>query len=181
MSDGKVFLAVHDSRRGRELWRQELDVPEPEAIRGVLEANDWYVYPPSGPLRALALKDGKEAWSFGPGRAQARTGPPAFGDNVLVVEEGIGLVSLDWVTGDLLWRTADLNATDLDVMLPPAPGNDAVYAYSSRSGVLRSFSTKTGETVTTRKARGNRFYGFHGIPEAIVAIGEDYFAAYPYD
>ncbi|MER6617871.1 protein kinase domain-containing protein [Streptomyces xantholiticus] len=181
LPDGRVFLAVHDSRRGKELWRQELGVPEPEAIRGLLEVNDFYVYPPVGRLRALTLKDGKEAWSYGPGRAQARTGPPASGDGLLVVEEGIGVVSLDWVTGDLLWRTADLNATDLDVTLPPAPGSRSLYAYSRESGLLRSFSTPTGQASTIRKARGDRFYGFHGIPEAIVAIGEDYFAAYPYD
>ncbi|MGW0775015.1 protein kinase domain-containing protein [Streptomyces sp. NPDC002835] len=179
--DGRVFLAVHDSRRGKELWQQELGVPEPEAIRGLLEANDLYVFPPVGRLRALALKDGKEAWAFGPGRAQARTGPPSWGHDVFVVEEGIGLVCLDWVTGDVLWRTSDPKATDLDATLPPAPGGGLLYAYSRESGLLRSFSTRTGQASATRKARGDRFYGYHGIPEAIVAIGEDYFAAYPYD
>ncbi|UYQ64757.1 protein kinase domain-containing protein [Streptomyces peucetius] len=182
MSDGTVFLAVHDSRRGRELWRQELDVPEPEAIRGVLEANDWYVFPPSGPLRALALKDGKEAWSFGPGRAKARTGPPVIGSlELFAVEEGFGLIAIDWVTGELVRRAPDRNGADLDVTLPPAPGVGKVYSYSSKSGLLRSYSVKTGETVTARKARGDLFHGFHGIPAAIVAIGGDYLAAYPYD
>ncbi|MEV4332537.1 protein kinase [Streptomyces sp. NPDC049597] len=181
MPDGAVTLAVHDSRRGKELWRQPLDVPDPDAIRGMLEADDWGVYPPVGHLRALELKDGKEKWSFGPGRAKARTGPPALGgDGVLAVEEGIGLVAVDWVTGDLLWRAPDRSGADLDVTLPPAPGVGEVHAYSSESGLLRSFSIHTGKAGKTRIARGDRFYGYHGIPEAIVAIGEDYFAAYPY-
>ncbi|MBT2370078.1 protein kinase [Streptomyces sp. ISL-10] len=181
MPDGTVTLAVHDSRRGKELWRQTLDAPDPDAIRGMLEVDDWYVYPPVGSLRALELKDGKEKWSFGPGRAKARTGPPALGgDGVLAVEEGLGLVAVDWSTGDLLWRAPDHSGADLDVTLPPAPGVSEIYAYSSKSGLLRSFSHDTGKAVTTRKARGDRFYAHDGIPEAIVAIGEDYFAAYPY-
>jgi outer membrane protein assembly factor BamB len=181
MPDGTVTLAVHDSRRGRELWRQTLDVPEPDALRGMLEVDTLHVYPPVGTLRALSVKDGKEAWSFGPGRAKARTGPPILGgDGVLAVEQGIGLVALDWVTGELLWRTSDQRGADLDVTLPPARGVSVVYAYSSTSGLLRSFSSLTGEVGEARKARGDRFHGFHGIPEAIVAIGEDYFAAYPY-
>ncbi|MGW7357433.1 protein kinase domain-containing protein [Streptomyces sp. NPDC054802] len=181
MPDGTVTLAVHDSHRGRELWRQTLDAPEPDTFRGMLEADDWHVYPPVGSLRALSLKDGKEAWSFGPGRAKARTGPPILGgDGILAVEEGFGLVALDWATGELLWRSSDRSGADLDVTLPPARGVSVVYAYSSKSGLLRSFSMNTGEVGEARKARGNRFYGYHGIPEAIVAIGEDYFAAYPY-
>lgn len=106
MADGTVTLAVHDSRRGKELWRQPLDVPAPDAIRGMLEVDDGNVYPPVGRLRALALKDGAEKWSFGPGLAKARTGPPALDSvGLLAVEDGLGLVALDWVTGDLLWRT----------------------------------------------------------------------------
>jgi outer membrane protein assembly factor BamB len=147
----------------------------------MLEADDWHVYPPVGSLRALSLKDGKEAWSFGPGRAKARTGPPILGgDGILAVEEGFGLVALDWATGELLWRSSDRSGADLDVTLPPARGVSVVYAYSSKSGLLRSFSMNTGEVGEARKARGDRFYGYHGIPEAIVAIGKDYFAAYPY-
>ncbi|MFF3291237.1 protein kinase [Streptomyces sp. NPDC003023] len=181
-SDGRVFLSVRDSRRGMELWRQELDVPEPDAIRGMLEADDWKVYPPVGHLRGLTLKDGKEAWSFGPGRAKARTGPPvARGGALFAVEEGSGLVALDSTTGDLRWRAPDRSGADLDIALPPAPGVTEVYAYSTKSGLLRSFAADTGKAVTTRKARGDRFHGFHGIPEAILAIGEDYLAAYPYN
>ncbi|WNO71941.1 protein kinase domain-containing protein [Streptomyces sp. AM8-1-1] len=181
MPNGRVSLAVHDSRRGKELWRQELDVPDPEAIRGRLAADDWSVYPPVGHLRALHLKDGKEQWSFGPGRAKARTGPPAAkGTSLYAVEEGLGLVSLDSVTGELLWRAPDRSGADLDVTLPPAPGVSEVYAYSSKSGLLRSFSYDTGKAGTARRARGDRFYAHDGIPEAIVAIGTDYFAAYPY-
>ncbi|MFI2368663.1 protein kinase [Streptomyces sp. NPDC018833] len=186
MPDGTVTLAVHDSRRGKELWRQPLDVPDPDAIRGILEADDWGVYPPVGQLRALELKDGKEKWSFGPGRAKAQTGPPVEkGSELYAVEEGLGLVALNSITGDLLWRTPDRSGADLDVTLPPAPGVGEVYAYSSESGLLRSFSisiepSNGGKAGRTRKARGDRFYAYHGIPEAIVAIGKDYFAAYPY-
>ncbi|MEJ8637815.1 serine/threonine-protein kinase [Streptomyces sp. MS2.AVA.5] len=181
MADGTVTLAVHDSRRGKELWRQSLDVPAPDAIRGMLEVDDGQVYPPVGRLRALDLKNGEEKWSFGPGRAKARTGPPALGgDGVLAVEEGFGLIALDWVTGELRWRAPGRSGADLDVTLPPAPGVGEVYAYSSKSGLLRSFSIRTGKAGRTRKARGDRFYPFDGIPEAIVAVGEDYFAAYPY-
>lgn len=187
MSDGAVTLAVHDSRLGKELWRQQLDVADPDAIRGLLEADDWGVYPPVGHLRVLGLKDGKEIWSFGPGRAKARTGPPVVKVNELyAVEEGLGLIALDSVTGDLLWRAPDRSGADLDVTLPPAPGVSEVYAYSSESGLLRSFSISVepsngGKAGRARKARGDRFYAYNGIPEAIVAIGEDYFAAYPYN
>jgi outer membrane protein assembly factor BamB len=65
---GKVKLSVRDARTGKLRWEQPLAVSDPDDIQGLLEVDLVHVYPPTGQLRALALADGKQKWTFGAAR-----------------------------------------------------------------------------------------------------------------
>ncbi|MFF4233942.1 protein kinase [Streptomyces sp. NPDC001820] len=173
-SGGKVKLSVRDSRTGNLRWEQPLAVSEPEDVRGVLAVAYDTVYPAVGALRALNLSDGKEAWNFGRSR---RIGPPAVNDFVFAVEEGLGLVALDPLSGELKWEEKGGHGADADLITPPI----AFYrfVYSSSPGQLRIINAETGEFRKAYKATGERFFAYMGIPEKVVAVGADFMAAYP--
>ncbi|MET9422705.1 protein kinase [Streptomyces sp. NPDC006540] len=175
---GKVKLSVRDARTGKLRWEQPLAVSDPDDIQGLLEVDLVHVYPPTGQLRALALADGKQKWTFGVGRAQRRTGPPAVGEWVYAVEEGQGLVALDFVTGELQWREKGGAGADSDITLPPVPGYAYVYSYSSKTGLMRAVDEMTGAPGKSFKAFGERFFAYDGIPERIIGMGKDFFAGY---
>ncbi|WP_229834845.1 outer membrane protein assembly factor BamB family protein, partial [Streptomyces xantholiticus] len=175
---GKVTLAVHDARTGKLRWEQPLEVTDPDDVQGLLEVDLVHVYPPTGPLRALALKDGREVWSYGVGRSRGRTGPPVIGDSLFAVEEGTGLVALDWVTGDLVWRETGGQSTDADLTIPPVTGYRGVYSYDRKAGLMKVVDVATGKVARTYKAQGDRFYAHMGIPERLIAVGRDFIAGY---
>jgi hypothetical protein len=175
---GKVVLAVHDARTGKLRWEQPLEVSDPDDVQDMLEADLIHVYPPAGPLRALRLVDGKEAWSFGPGRARGRTGPPVVGDSVFAVEEGTGLVALDWVTGELVWRETGGRATEADLTIPPVTGYQQVYSYDRGACLMKEVEVDSGKVTRTYEAEGHRFYAHLGIPERLIAMGPDFIAGY---
>ncbi|NUK54691.1 protein kinase [Streptomyces lunaelactis] len=173
-SDGKVKLSVRDSRTGNLRWEQPLAVSEPDDVQGMLAVEYDKVYPAAGPLRALNLSDGKEAWKFGRSR---RTGPPAVNDLVFAVEEGLGVVALDPFSGELQWEEKGGHGADADLITPPI----AFYrfVYSKSPGQLRIINAETGEFRKAYKATGERFFAYMGIPEKVVAVGADFMAAYP--
>ncbi|MDQ1010500.1 outer membrane protein assembly factor BamB [Streptomyces sp. V4I23] len=177
-TDGTVTLVVRNSRTGETRWEKALDVTTPDDVRGMLEVDLIHVYPPTGPLRALSLQDGKEVWNFGVGRSRRRTGPPAVGDSVFVVEEGLGLVALDFVTGDLVWREKGAQGRQSDLTVPPVAGYKYVYSYDSKAGRMRAVDVSTGQVAKTYEAEGERFFPYLGIPERLIAVGRDFVAGY---
>ncbi|MEU9010563.1 protein kinase [Streptomyces sp. NPDC048479] len=177
-SEGTVTLAVRDARTGKLRWEQPLEVSDPDDVQGLLEVDLFHVYPPSGTLRAIALKDGKEKWAFGTGRARGRTGPPTVGDSVFAVEEGHGLVAVDFVTGDVVWREKGGQGKEADLTIPPVAGYRFVYSYDRKAGRMRVVDAGTGKVAKTYEAEGDRFYAHMGIPERLIAVGPDFIAGY---
>jgi outer membrane protein assembly factor BamB len=177
-SDGKVKLSVRDTSTGKVRWEQPLAVSEPDDVQGKLAVAYDIVYPPAGALRALQLSDGKELWNFGSGRSR-RTGPPAFKTpSVFAVEEGLGVVAVDAVTGELLWEEKGGQGAEADLTAPPVAGHK--YVYSKGPGHLRLIDIETGVAGRAYKATADRFFAYEGIPERIIAMGEDFIAGYPF-
>ncbi|MFF3401222.1 protein kinase [Streptomyces sp. NPDC002659] len=177
-SDGKVKLSVRDVRNGNVRWEQPLTVSNPDDVQGKLAVDYDCVYPPAGPLRALSLSDGKELWNFGAGRSR-RTGPPAFKTpSVFAVEEGLGVVAVDAVTGELLWEEKGGKGAEADLTTPPVAGHK--YVFSKSPGQLRLIDIETGVADQAYKATADRFFAYQGIPEKIIGMGEDFVAGYPF-
>ncbi|HET6861311.1 MAG TPA: protein kinase [Streptomyces sp.] len=184
-SDGKVKISVRDSRTGSVRWEKPLAVSEPEDVRGRLAVGSIYIYPPTGPLRALSIIDGEEVWNLGEKRF-GRTGPPAVALNatntVYAVAEGVGVVALHPETGAVLWEEKGGRGAEADLNAPPLVGYRNVY--SKGPGHLRAIDIKTGMTNRSYKAEEDRFFAYDSVVDdasRIVAMDEEFIACYPLD
>ncbi|NUK25135.1 protein kinase domain-containing protein [Streptomyces lunaelactis] len=175
-NDGKVRIQVRDTRTGKLHWDQPLAVSEPDTLKGRLTVDDRYIFPSAGPLRALRLSDGGEAWNAGDDRS-GRTGPPMVKNNVVyAVEEGVGVVAVDAATGKLRWAEKGGKGAGADLATPPVIGTR--YVYSRSAAQLRAIDIRTGTATQSYKAAGDRFFA-HASAGRIIAVGEAFVAAYP--
>jgi outer membrane protein assembly factor BamB len=173
---GKVTLAVHESRTGRPLWSAPVSDAEPDAVRGLLTVDDQHVYLGFGPLRALRLTDGKEAWNLAEGRPGASFGPPTVKNGVVyAVQAERGLVAVGAADGKVRWEEKGEEGTHADRTDPPVVGDRFVYG-KGPSG-LRQIEISTQTTVTTYKTSGRRFIA-HERAKMIFALGGPLIAGY---
>ncbi|MFF9014406.1 PQQ-binding-like beta-propeller repeat protein [Streptomyces sp. NPDC014870] len=175
-ADGVPSLVVRDAATGRALWNRPLESERPALDRAQLAVDDKHVYPAAGELLALRLTDGGTAWRFEGRTPGARFGPAAVKDGVVyAVEEGRGLVALDAASGTLRWAESRA-ATAEDLANPPVVGIASVYSRSS-SGLVAA-DIRTGVSSRPLKAAKGRYFT-HTSAKRLIAIGEEYAAAYP--
>lgn len=175
-SDGKVKISVRDNRSGKLRWEQVIEAPDPERLRGLLAVDLSQVFPPTGPLRALDLEDGREGWNAGKGRA--RTGPPANGEHLFAVEEGVGVIAVDLYNGKEVWREKGNQGAKADLTAPPLTIYGYVYSYSKDLGQIRILKDRSGDAVRPYQAAGTRLFAQSGIPERVLALGDGFLDAY---
>ncbi|MEN8656016.1 protein kinase [Streptomyces sp. 21So2-11] len=180
-SGGKVRLSVRDTRTGNVRWEQSMAVSEPDDVQGQLAVDLFYVYPPVGALRALRLSDGKEEWNFGDGRSR-RTGPPtATTHAVYAVEEGLGVVAVDPMTGELQWEEKGGRGAEADFDAPPVAIDGFENVYSKGPGQLRTMDGGTGRTGRAYEATEDRFFAHDsaiGDARRIIAMGDEFITGY---
>lgn len=178
-ADGQPRLVVRDTRTGRQRWDRPLDGRQSSLDRAHLAVDDRHVYPSAGELVALALTDGMTAWRFEGATPGARFSPPAVKDGVVyAVEEGRGMVALDSTNGTPRWAEKTRGATAEDLAHPPAVGIAHVYAYSGASSGLVAADIRTGSVTRPFKAARARYFA-HPSAGRLIAIGDEYTAAYP--
>ncbi|MFD9521345.1 PQQ-binding-like beta-propeller repeat protein [Streptomyces sp. NPDC059979] len=178
-ADGEPRLVVHNARTGRALWDRPLDGGQSALSRAQVAVDGRHVYPSAGELVALGLADGKPAWRFEGATPGARFSPPAVKDGVVyAVEEGRGMVALDATSGALRWaeKSREVPAEDLDT--PPTVGIAQVYAYSKAASGLLAADLRTGAVTRPFKAAKARYFA-HVSAGRLIAIGDEYVAAYP--
>ncbi|MEU7029426.1 PQQ-binding-like beta-propeller repeat protein [Streptomyces sp. NPDC046275] len=178
-ADGGLDLAVHDTATGRQLWSKSIPGRQPSFTRSRLAVDDRHVYPAGGDLLALRLADGKRAWRFEGSRPGARFGPPAVRDgSVYAQEEGRGLVAVGAVNGSTRWAEEGQPVTAEDLTVPPVVGPARVYAHRQASSGLISADLRTGATGRPLKA-AKAWYFVHPSARRLIAVGDEYTAAYP--
>ncbi|MFD5198648.1 PQQ-binding-like beta-propeller repeat protein [Streptomyces sp. NPDC058375] len=175
--DGEPRLTVHDAQTGRALWNRQLDGVQPPFSRAHLAVDDRYVYPSAGELVALGLADGREGWRFEGRTPGALFGPATVDDGVVyAVEEGRGMVALDAASGTERWAEKNRAVTAEDLDTPPVAGIAHVYS-KGPSGLMAS-DMRTGAVSRPFKAAKARYFA-HVSAERLIAIGDEYTAAYP--
>ncbi|MGW0547757.1 protein kinase domain-containing protein [Streptomyces altiplanensis] len=174
---GKVRLAVHDSRTGGPLWSAPATDAEPDLVRNLLTVDDRHVYLGFGPLRALRLADGKEAWTLARSRPDASFGPPSLKDGVVyAVQDGRGLVAVGAADGRVRWEEKGGEGARADLTDPPVAGRK--YVYSKGPSGLRRIDVSTHTTTATYKTSGTRFIA-HERARVVFALGGPLISAYP--
>ncbi|MEV8064706.1 PQQ-binding-like beta-propeller repeat protein [Streptomyces sp. NPDC085995] len=178
-ADGGTELAVHDRHTGRALWRRGLDGGLPPDSRAHLAVDDERVYPSSGRLQALNLRDGTVAWQYQGSRTGAAYGPPTVADGVVyALEEGRGLVALDAASGAPRWTEDRYGATAADLATPPVVGFAYVYRQSP-AGLVATDIRKGAGSRPVKAARAEHHYFAHRPSRRLIALGANYAAAYP--
>ncbi|MFD9287238.1 serine/threonine-protein kinase [Streptomyces sp. NPDC060030] len=176
-ADGEPRLAVHDAQTGKGLWNRPLDGEQPAFSRAHLALDGRYVYPSAGELVALSLADGHEGWRFEGRTPGARFSPATANDGVVyAVEEGHGMVALDAASGTQRWAEKSRAVTAEDLDTPPVAGIAYVYS-KGRSGLMAS-DIRTGTVSHPFKAAKARYFA-HTSAKRLIAVGEEYTAAYP--
>ncbi|MFE3905163.1 PQQ-binding-like beta-propeller repeat protein [Streptomyces sp. NPDC059153] len=176
-ADGEPRLVVHNALTGKALWNRPLDGKQPALSRAHLAVDSRHVYPAAGELAALDLADGKVAWRFEGQTPGARFSPPAVKDGVVyAVEEGRGVVALDAASGTLRWAEKSRAVTAEDLDTPPVAG--IAYVYSKASSGLVATDIRTGAASRPFKAARARYFA-HESARRLVALGDEYTAAYP--
>ncbi|THA83096.1 serine/threonine-protein kinase [Streptomyces sp. A0592] len=178
-AEGEPRLVVHDAQTGRALWDKPLDGKQSALSRARVAVDERHVYPAAGELTAFGLADGKAAWRFQGQAPTARFSPPAVKDGVVyAVEENRGMVALDATTGALRWAEKSRAVPSEDLDAPPAVGIGHVYAYSRASSGLMAADIRTGAVTRPFKAARARYFA-HPSAGRLIALGDEYVAAYP--
>ncbi|WP_327375550.1 serine/threonine-protein kinase [Streptomyces sp. NBC_01216] len=176
-ADGEPRLVVHDARTGKALWNRPLGGEQPVLSRAHLAVDGRYVYPAAGELVALGLADGEEGWRFEGRTPGARFSPATVDDGVVyAVEEGRGTVALDAANGRQRWAEKSRAVTAEDLDTPPVAG--IAYVYSKASSGMVAVDIRTGTLSRPFKAARARYFA-HRSAERLIAIGDEYTAAYP--
>ncbi|WP_406731870.1 protein kinase domain-containing protein [Streptomyces sp. NBC_01794] len=180
-AEGAVRVVARNARSGKVLWDVPMVGAKPDQARGPLAIDSTHVYLGLGPLRALRLADGGEAWNYVKksgkfGREFRYFGPPAVTNGVVyAVQEKLGLIGLDAKDGGIEWLDKGVEGSD-DLTGPPVIGTE--YAYSKRHSGLCSVSLASGTTSRTYKTSGTRFVA-HERGRVLIALGGHFLAAFP--
>lgn len=178
-NDGSVRAVARDLATGRTVWQEALDVEDPARARSKLAADDTHLYLGWGPLRALRLSDGRQAWQVKPAKGKA-FGPPSVREGVVyAVEDDRGVVAVDAGTGTKRWQENSIVAT-VDSVLTHRPLIGDQHVYSRAPGGLRAVSMSTHATTTVLRSGADRFTE-HRAASLILALGDTHVAAYPLD
>ncbi|MEU9013121.1 protein kinase [Streptomyces sp. NPDC048479] len=180
-AEGAVHVVARNARNGKVLWDEPMVGAKPDQARGPLAIDGTHVYLGLGPLRALRLTDGSEAWNYVKksgkfGREFRYFGPPAVTNGVVyAVQEKLGLIGLDAKSGGIEWLDKGVEGSD-DLTSPPVIGTE--YAYGKRNSGLYSVSLASGTTSRTYKTSGTRFVA-HERAGVLIALGGQFLGAFP--
>ncbi|WP_244258245.1 PQQ-binding-like beta-propeller repeat protein [Streptomyces sp. Tu 2975] len=173
---GKVILAVHDSRTGQPLWSTPATEVEPDRVRNLLTVDNRHVYLGFGPLRALRLADGEEAWNLAGSQPGVSSGPPTVKNGVVyAVQEGLGLVAVGAADGKVRWAEKDGEGERADRTDPPVVGDK--FVYSKGPSGLRQIDLSSHTTSGMYKTSGTRFIA-HEPTGMIFSLGGPLIAGY---
>ncbi|MGI5398639.1 protein kinase domain-containing protein [Streptomyces sp. CA-135486] len=178
-AEGAVRVVARNTRTGKVLWDKPMYGAKPGQARGMLSTDDTHVYLGLGPLRALRLSDGGEAWNFqkkSRGQFNYYNGPPAVANGVVyAAQQRLHLIGLEAASGGIDWLNKDGDGTD-DLTAPPVIGVEHIYVKDA-SG-LRGVSLTAQTTTHTYETTGTRFVA-HPRAQIVIALGGNSLTAFP--
>ncbi|MFI9585170.1 protein kinase [Streptomyces sp. NPDC052236] len=175
-NDGRVQVVAHNRLTGAALWSKPVGA-QPEQVRERLTTDDRHVYLGTGPLRALRLTDGGEAWSLAKPRAGTVYGPPAVKNGlVYAVQKGLGVVAVNAMSGTVRWEEKGGEGARADLTERPVVGTK--FVYSKGPSGLRAIDMSSRTTAKTYQTVGTRFFG-HESANVVIAYGNRFLAAFP--
>ncbi len=179
MNDGKVRVVARDIRTGKVAWDKPWKGADRRLVRDPLTADDKHLYLGYGPLRALRLSDGGQAWDTAATRPGKTYGPPALKDGVLyAVEKELGLVAFGTGSGKPRWAEKSEEGPRADHVVHPVVGSAYAYTYSQTDQVLRAVGLTSHTTEQLYKTSGTRFTA-HEKSRMVIASGPDFLAGFP--
>ncbi|MFJ5797450.1 protein kinase domain-containing protein [Streptomyces decoyicus] len=179
MNDGKVRVVARDIRTGKVAWDKPWKGADRRLVRDPLTADDKHLYLGYGPLRALRLSDGGQAWDTAATRPGKTYGPPALKDGVLyAVEKDLGLVAFGTGSGKPRWAEKSEEGPRADHVVHPVVGSAYAYTYSQTDQVLRAVGLTSHTTEQLYKTSGTRFTA-HEKSRMVIASGPDFLAGFP--
>ncbi|MCZ1007791.1 serine/threonine-protein kinase [Streptomyces lydicus] len=179
MNDGTVRIAARDTRTGKVLWDKPWKGADRRLVRDPLTADDQHLYLGYGPLRALRLSDGGQAWDTAATRPGKTYGPPVLKDGVLyAVEKGLGLVAFGTGSGKPRWTENSAEGPRADHVVHPVIGSEYAYTYSHTDKLLRAVGLTSHTTEQFYRTSGTRFTA-HEKSGMLIASGPDFLAGFP--
>jgi len=179
MNDGTVRIVARDLRTGHVVWDKPWKGADPRFVRDPLTADHRHLYLGYGPLRALRLSDGGQAWDTAAGRPGKTYGPPVLKDGVLyAVEKGRGLAAFEAGGGKPRWTEQSAEGRRADHVVRPVIGSEFAYTYSRADGVLRAVGLASRTTEQLYTTSGTKFTP-HEKSRMIIASGPAFLAGFP--
>lgn len=179
MNDGTVRIVARDTRTGKVTWDKPWKGADRRLVRDPLTADGQHLYLGYGPLRALRLSDGGQAWDTSATRPGKTYGPPALKGGVLyTVEKGLGLVAFGTGSGKPRWSEKSAEGPRADHVVRPVIGSEYAYTYSRTDEVLRAVGLASHTTEQLYKTSGTRFTA-HEKSRMVVASGPHFLAGFP--
>ncbi|MFE7781623.1 protein kinase domain-containing protein [Streptomyces nigrescens] len=179
MNDGTVRIVARDLRTGKVAWDKPWKGADRRHVRDPLTADDQHLYLGHGPLRALRLSDGGQAWDTSGTRPGKTYGPPVLKDGVLyAVEEDLGLVAFGTGGGKPRWTEKSWEGKSADHLVRPVIGSEYAYSYSITGTFLRAVGLTSHTTEQLYKTSGKKFTA-HEKSRTVIASGPDFLAGFP--
>ncbi|MFF3541035.1 protein kinase [Streptomyces platensis] len=179
MNDAKVRIVARDLRTGKVAWDEPWKGADRRLVRDPLTADGKHLYLGYGPLRALRLSDGGQAWDTSGTRPGKTYGPPVLKDGVLyAVEEDLGLVAFDAGSGKPRWTEKSEEGRSADHLVRPVVGSEYAYSYSFTGKFLRAVGLTSHTTEQLYKTSGTKFVA-HEKSRMVIASGPDFLAGFP--
>ncbi|MGX7757933.1 protein kinase domain-containing protein [Streptomyces angustmyceticus] len=178
-NDGTVRIVARDLRRGDVVWDKPWKGADPRFVRDPLTTDHRHLYLGYGPLRALRLSDGGQAWDTAAARPGKTYGPPVLKDGVLyAVEKGGGLAAFEAGGGKPRWTERSAEGRRADHVVRPVIGAEFGYTYSRADGVLRAVGLTSRTTEQLYRTSGTKFTP-HEKSRMIIASGPAFLAGFP--
>ncbi|WP_407287739.1 protein kinase domain-containing protein [Streptomyces sp. BP-8] len=179
MNDGKVRIVARDTRTGKVAWDKPWDGADSRYVRDPLAVDGRHLYLGYGPLRALRLSDGGQAWDTSSVRPKKTYGPAVLkGGAVYAVEKGLGLVSYGAGGGKPRWAEKSAEGPRADHVVRPVIGSEYAYTYSDTDKVLRAVGLASRTTEQLYTTSGTRFVA-HEKSRMVIASGPHFLAGFP--
>ncbi|MFI9355870.1 protein kinase domain-containing protein [Streptomyces lydicus] len=178
-NDNKVRIVARDTRTGKVAWDKPWNGADPRFVRDPLAVDDHHLYLGYGPLRALRLSDGGQAWDTSAVRAGKTYGPAVLkGGAVYAVEKGLGLVSYGAGGGQPRWAEKSAEGPRAEYVVRPVIGSEYAYTYSRTDGVLRAVGLTSRTTEQLYTTSGTRFTA-HEKSRMVIASDSHFLAGFP--